>query len=121
MQLCYDPTTDRLELTVPLHSAAAAADDEPVAVATIPCILDVGDEGRLLGLELSLRTVSAPLRALIPGDDIYLEIENAPDPRIVRSVTAPATLMWSPASRQLVVRLPRRTDQYELLFPSGAT
>ncbi|MCX2727785.1 hypothetical protein OO015_09830 [Thermomicrobium sp. 4228-Ro] len=126
MQVCYDSTTDQLELTLEIASdntPTGPTFDRPLTTA-VSCILDVADEGRLLGIELALEQVSAPLRALLApliGDDFYVEVERTASPRVVRSVTAPATVSWQPASSHIIVSIPRRTCDYELLFPSGAT
>jgi len=122
LQLCFDPTSDRLELTLDLAPEAvpASAPGDRVLVEAVPCILDVADEGRLLGIELPTSALPPRLQPLA-RDDLYIEIEAGATPRVVRSVTVPATISWQPAAGRLVVSIPRRTEHYELLFPSGAT
>ncbi len=119
MHVCYDPQTDHLVVTIattPLVERLA----ERTAALDLTCILDVGDEGRLLGIEIPVHE-SSRAGTTAPGEVLYLELESSTDVRVVRSVTAPARLTWYPESSTAILAFPRRTDRYELLFPSGAT
>ncbi len=119
MHVCYDPRTDHLVVTIATTPLVERLAERTLAL-DLTCILDVGDEGRLLGIEIPVHE-SCRADTTAPSDVLYLELESSADVRVVRSVSAPARLTCYPESGTAVLVLPRRTDRYELLFPSGAT
>ncbi len=125
MYLCYDPLADRLTLALEIGGAPSSCSLSGPPVTVHRGILDVADHGRILGLELPLDDLPTELRSqLAPfADDetLYLELDEPPQWSVVRSVPILVEFHWQPEESWLMLSFPRRTRDYELLYPSGAT
>jgi len=124
MRLCYDPADDVLVLDLELPGQLARASAPPIAHAR--GLLDVTEQGSLAGLEISLTDLPPALaelcRALADDDEVtYIEIERVAAARSLRTVTVPIVFRWDGDQARLSLRIPRRTADYELLYPVGAT
>ncbi|WP_448575925.1 hypothetical protein [Thermomicrobium sp.] len=123
MRLCYDPADDVLVLDLVLPPQLA-----PTSIPTIAHargLLDLTDRGSLAGLEIPLADLPPALaelcRALADDEEVtYVEIERVVATRSFRSVTVPIAIRWD-GQQRLSLRIPRRTADYELLYPAGAT
>lgn len=72
-----------------------------------PAVLDIGEAGHLVGLEVDLG-----------GEPFYLEIE--PDTSAhIRSAPATATVGFDAAGHVAAIEVPRRGHGYEITYPSG--
>ena len=102
---------------------------EPVVWETRPATVDIGEAGRLLGVEIDLST--APGRAEPwttasppPGDfdpttgSLYIPLDARVDP-LARTATATARTGVDRDGRLLSVEIPRRGEGYEISYPSG--
>ena len=87
------------------------APGDPVATTGT---LDVGEAGRLLGIELDPPGDGGPGAA----DRWYLDLEDAPGSAL-RSVPVVVGVVAGPDGRPVRVDLPRRGAGYELSFPVG--
>lgn len=111
MRVVVDSGRNMLRLLITNEAILAVenAGDAPT-VQTRQAILDVGEAGRLLGLEVT------------DGDDAddpwYLELEDAPGDQL-RSVAVIVDVARNPAGQPVWVDLPRRGEGYELTFPIG--
>jgi len=124
MPLCYDPTEDVLvlDLELPRHLAPASTPE----IARARGLLDVTDRGSLAGLEIPLADLPPALAELCRAfaDDeevIYVEIERVAATRQLRTVSVPIGFRWDGEPGRLSLRIPRRTADYELMYPAGAT
>ncbi len=114
MRVVVDAGRNTLRLLIPTESmtASRSADVAPVPSVTQPnrAILDVGEAGRLLGLEVA------------DGGDAdepwYLDLEDAPGDQL-RSVPVTVDVARDASGEPLWVDLPRRGEGYELTFPIG--
>lgn len=112
MRVVVDVSRNVLRLLIP-HDLGATAATQAVgspAVSAYDAILDVGEAGRLLGLEVAGDSV--------PGDPWYLDLEAAPGD-LLRSVPVTVEVASDPSGQPIWVDLPRRGDGYELTFPIG--
>lgn len=125
VHLCHDPLSDRLVLTLDVPDAPSSCSSSSPLVTVLCGILDVADEGRILGLELSLDGLPTDLRTLLAplaeNKTLYLELDEPQQPRVLRSVPVLVEFHWQPEEPRLMLSFPRRTNDYELLYPSGAT
>ncbi|MCM8746478.1 hypothetical protein NET03_08015 [Thermomicrobium sp. CFH 73360] len=125
MHLCHDPLSDRLVLALDVPDAPSSCSSSSPLVTVLSGILDVADEGHILGLELPLDRLPTDLRTLLAPlldtKTLYLELEGPQQPRVVRSVPVPVELHWRSEAPRLTLSFPRRTREYELLYPSGTT
>ncbi|MDI3340249.1 MAG: DUF2283 domain-containing protein [Sphaerobacter sp.] len=131
MRLTYDPAANTLRLTLDERPAEA-----PRAALDLPGYVDVGEGGRLVGVELraipgrDLTAVlqpwtSDPVAAAyveLHGDAAYITL-SVPEEGIDRGQvrTAPATLRaeLDRAHRLVALAIPRRGSGYEISYPSG--
>ncbi|HET8524192.1 MAG TPA: hypothetical protein VFL82_13235 [Thermomicrobiales bacterium] len=97
----------------------------------LPATIDIGEEGRLLGLEIDI-TNSAGLNlrwpeeaeSLVSTDPVarthYLAIEpDSGSDALARSVRGTVAVVTDDADRVAEVILPRRGAGYEITYPSG--
>jgi hypothetical protein len=132
MRSTYQPREDALRLVVQWETATVARTVEVAGV------LDLGEQGRLLGLEIggvpgldlgqAVRSWHEQRGAagwLSLGDgSAYLQLVAEPVARTtrhVRSVAVRLSLELDAQGRLLAVVLPRRGADYELSSPSGST
>jgi hypothetical protein len=102
MKLLLDLARNAIELRL--------TDAEPAgAWRSCPATIDVGESGRLLGVELALRDA---------GEPHYLPVEE-PNGELVRSAAAQVRIAVDDGGELVAVELPRRGDGYELSYPSG--
>ena len=112
LHVVVDAARNSLRLMLPATGPGdVTATPEPRSVVACEAVLDVGEAGRLLGLEI------------MPGDRDepgrwYLELEDAPGDQF-RSVPVVVSVAWASEDLPLWVDLPRRGDGYELTFPIG--
>lgn len=105
--MIVDATRNTLRLLV--AGAAGAAGEAEATVSTAAGTLDVGEAGRLLGLEID--GVAGPA-------GWYLDLEDAPG-SLLRSVPVRVSVGAAADGRPVWVDLPRRGEGYELSFPVG--
>ena len=102
---------------------------EPAVWEMRPATVDIGEAGRLLGVEIDLST--APERAKPwttdsppPGEfdpttgSLYVALDSRVD-RLARTATATARAGIDRDGRLMRVEIPRRGEGYEISFPSG--
>lgn len=126
LPVIVDPRRNTLRLLILPDERTArspALISEATSTVSARGTLDVGENGRLLGLELEAadREVESVVDAAErepPGDPWYLDLEDAPGDQL-RSVPVVVTVGRDAAGRAVWVDLPRRGDGYELTFPSG--
>ena len=114
MRVVVDASRNTLRLLIPADPRATTETSmvAPESRTTLPhrAILDVGEAGRLLGLEVADDDGEA--------EPWYLELEDAPGDQL-RSVPVTVAVARNPAGEPLWVDLPRRGEGYELTFPIG--
>ena len=113
LRVVVDAGQNLLRLLVPTEGSAsgAVADGPAPTVGPRSAVLDVGEAGRLLGLEIDAEGGTG-------GEPWYLELEAAPG-RQMRSVPVTVSVARDAAGRPVWVDLPRRGEGYELTFPIG--
>jgi hypothetical protein len=102
---------------------------EPVAWETRPATVDIGEAGRLLGVEIDLSAL--PERAEPwttdsppPGDfdpstgSLYVALDSRVDAH-ARTATATARTGIDRDGRLMTVEIARRGEGYEISYPSG--
>ena len=130
MRLSYRPCENTLRLTLDQEVG-------PVQTATeLPGLIDVGESGRLVGVEVRSGDATALNRMLEPwladpvasefvaagADSAYIQLslteEAAPEEQLR---TAEATLLaeLDPWGRLLALSIPRRGHGFEISYPSG--
>ncbi len=111
IRVVVDSGRNTLRLLIPqeLTLGLRNGDDAPT-VQSHQAILDVGEAGRLLGLELA--------HGSNPADPWYLDLEDAPGDQL-RSVTVTVAVARDLDGQPVWVDLPRRGEGYELTFPIG--
>ena len=112
MRVVVDASRNTLRLLIPtgpkpIPGDAVAGSDTPTT-SSHRAILDVGEAGRLLGLDI----------ADDADEPWYLELEDASGDQL-RSVPVTVTVTRDSSGQPLWVDLPRRGDGYELTFPIG--
>lgn len=123
MELTYDGDTNTLRLsTTPIASAS------PATIAQIDGVLDVGEGGRLIGVEFlasdaSLRTWQGdhshgPAVTIDESGRAYIQISDGDD-NTTRSTTIRLTAEYNAQHELIAVVIPRRGDGYEITYPSG--
>ncbi|HEV2526963.1 MAG TPA: hypothetical protein VGT61_00715 [Thermomicrobiales bacterium] len=105
-RILVDPARNALRLLLLPGSAGEAA-----ALTRHSATLDVGEGGRLIGLEVEPDGATSE-----PG--WYLELEPAPGP-FSRSVEVTVTAGRDASGRATWLEWPRRGPGYEITFPSG--
>ncbi|MCS7257045.1 MAG: hypothetical protein RMJ05_03795 [Thermomicrobium sp.] len=127
MRPCYDVRDDRIVVVFSVPLAPAPSPTSAPIRAPLTGLLDVGDGGHLLGLEVSLEAASPALWTLLSvlgateSDRFYLELDERSRPRAVRTLPVSVEVRWEPQSARLELSFPRRTEDYEFLFPVGST
>ncbi len=106
----------------------ATADPIPTGEHQLPGVLDIGEAGVLLGVEIdfsrapSLRfpqVGGAPLPHDQEVDTSYIELAEAPQAGQVRSVPVTVRVLTADGSTVVAVEVPRRGHGYEISYPSG--
>ena len=129
MRLSYDPDSDALRLTLDDSGAG------PVRCVTLPGYIDMGESGRLIGIEvsaagsldlahaLSLWTHDADAAPYVDvsAASAYIQLSVSADTDVANTREAPATLAAEiDASGNLIaIGIPRRGAGYEITYPSG--
>lgn len=124
MEYQYDFEHDQLRISLPLPSTCLDVSDRDLPQITLPGLLDIGPQGRLLTLEFALPTSTGYGMLLQPYStggivSLILHPDALSERHFVRSHPVHITLTWDNASRVLTLTLPRRTASSELLYPSG--
>jgi hypothetical protein len=101
VKLLLDLARNTIELR--LHDA------ELVRQTRLPALLDIGEGGRLLGIEVTLPGDAAPR---------YLPIE-AERGELTRSAAVTIAVAFDRGGEPVAIELPRRGKGYELSYPSG--
>ncbi|MBX5445500.1 DUF2283 domain-containing protein [Sphaerobacter sp.] len=130
MRLTYDPTTNALRLSLDREPG------EPSRTVDLPGYVDVGEGGRLVGVEimpppsLDLTTalqpwtddpVAAEYVDLDP-DSVYITLsvpEEGIDREQVRAAQATLRAELDGTQRLVALAIPRRGTGYEISYPSG--
>jgi len=132
MRVTYRTREDALRLVLQREASRTARSIE------VAGILDLGERGRLLGLEIGSgpgldlrRAVGSWLERSglaswlsLADEGVYLQLVAEPAARAsrhARSVAVRLLLELDTQGRLLAVLLPRRGDGYELSSPSGST
>ncbi len=97
-------TDDKAALRVVLEPATG-----PVQQHSATGIIDVGEGGRLLGIEVELA----------PGTDPLVIDIDPPSGTVSRAAVASVTVEIGIAGTASAVTLPRRGHGYEITYPSG--
>ncbi len=105
-RVLVDPARNALRLLLDAH-----AGPETATRTSHPATLDVGEGGRLIGLELDGDADG-------PEADWYLELEPAPGQH-TRSVAVEVTAGRDGEGHPLWLEWPRRGPGYEITFPIG--
>jgi hypothetical protein len=95
----------------------------------VPAIIDIGEQGRLIGLELELNARGESAAWTVPTEEnalshtisegvAYIAVESAAD-AYTRSARAIAALRADAAGRLVEITVPRRGPGYEITYPSG--
>jgi hypothetical protein len=116
MRVVVDSGRNTLRLLIPLDDESGAGSTTGGTAASIDArraVLDVGEAGRLLGLEIDHDDEDAS-----DVEPWYLPLEEAPG-RHLRSVPVTIAVARDSAGSPVWVDLPRRGDGYELTFPIG--
>lgn len=123
MELDYDDATNTLRLT-----PASVGPVMPESIAQFDGILDVGEGGRLIGVEFLAGEDSLRLWRLDPtsrqritldgSGRAYIQI-TAGDGTTTRSTAIRLTAEFNAHYELLALAIPRRGDGYEITYPSG--
>lgn len=124
MELTYDSDTNSLRLT----PTTSAAPHPPSGTTTLDAILDIGEAGRLIGVEFPAEQsqlrhwLTDPLSSeyLTLGDngDAYIQISSS-DTGAARSTPIRLIAEYNPANQLSALVIPRHGDGYEITYPSG--
>jgi hypothetical protein len=124
MDLTYDSDNNTLRLT-PAHPGEPAA---PSRTTTLDAILDIGEGGRLIGVEFPARNAelnhwhddpaTSPFVTQDPGDRAYIQITPG-DTGTTRSTSIRVTAEYDSANHLTAIVIPRRGHGYEISYPSG--
>lgn len=130
MRLTYRPRENTLRLTLDEGRASAAGSVE------LPGYVDIGEGGRLMGVEVLARDEIDLPRALAPWladpvaaewvtlepESAYIEL-SAPEEKLdreqVRATRATLRAELDESRRLLALAIPRRGAGYEISYPSG--
>lgn len=117
MQIIVDLRRNVLRLQVGESSS------QPTQQARLPAVLDIGEAGTLLGLELSLGdslTLALPDRSpkSSASGDAYLALSDRASP-LARSAKIEVDVIASESGEIAEIIVPRRGSTYEISFPSG--
>jgi hypothetical protein len=118
MRVVVDQRRNSLRLLIPAEGEGSdpgtAGTEDATGTTSHPATLDVGEGGRLLGLEVASGSESASPAT----EPWYLELEAAPGQHL-RSVPVTVDVGRGQDGEPVWVDLPRRGAGYELTFPSG--
>lgn len=124
MELTYDGETNTLRLTPTLWVDGVA----PAHSATLDAILDIGEGGRLIGVEFPADaaqlthwqhdTAASPFVTHTDDGRAYIQITPG-DAENVRSTSLQVIAESNVAGEILALAIPRRGDGYEITYPSG--
>ena len=103
-EIVYEPTANALRLVL-------AEGTDGSSTRGVPAQVDVGEGGRLLGVEVALAIEDS-------AQSVYVPIEEATGAN-VRTAPALVRVRTAPDGRLLEVELPRRGAGYEITYPSG--
>lgn len=94
----------------------------------LPGVLDIGEAGTLLGVEVDLTGASSlrlPSAGVTPPEhdredaSCYVELAKAPQDGQVRSVPVTVRVLTAGQGTIVVLEVPRRGHGYEISYPSG--
>ena len=123
MDLTYDSDTNSLRLT-PTPSGVCSA---PSHVDTLDAILDIGESGRLIGVEFPSDATSLThwqrdpaTSPFITHDDgrAYIQITTG-NAGASRSTPITVSAEYDAAHHLTTIAIPRRGHGYEISYPSG--
>lgn len=123
MDITYDRHTNRLRVTTtPSEQLPATAH-----IAEREGILDIGEGGRLIGVEFTADAASLGLWRLDPADSRYVTEDDGPvyiqitagDTDLVRSTPIRLHVEYDAGDRLIAIAIPRRGHGYEISYPSG--
>jgi len=122
MDLTYDSQTNSLRLS-PTSSVAAVIS----RMTKIDGILDIGEAGRLIGVEFPADASSLANWRSDPSTDPYVTHDagrayiqiTAGDTGTSRSTEIELTAEYDSDNRLLALAIPRRGHGYEISYPSG--
>lgn len=123
MELTYDSEANTLRLVLPVPDEPA----DPAFVKSIDGILDIGENGRLIGIEFDadegefhlwlIDPVAGGFSNLDTNDRAYIQI--SPDDGNFRSTELPLTAEFNAYGEIISLIIPRRGSGYEITYPSG--
>jgi hypothetical protein len=122
MELTYDGDTNTLRLT-PATSVAPRA-----STAQSNGILDIGEGGRLIGVEFKANPTSLRIWQGDPSSQRYVTLDESGrayiqitdgDDTNARSMPIRLTAEYNIDHELIAVIIPRRGDGYEITYPSG--
>ena len=118
-----DPKANTLQLRLAQDAAA------PTQVLPLPGVVDIGEGGALLGVEINVATavqLQFPPARLAPAWEpdpvagtLYVQIDSVSDSAQVRSVPVTVRMLTSESGALVAVEIPRRGHGYEISYPSG--
>lgn len=107
------------------------ATDQPVPTGEywLPGVLDIGEAGTLLGIEIDLGSAPSlqfPSVGAVPAVEhdretgtCYIELSKAAQSGQLRSVPVTVRVLSADQDTPVVVEVPRRGHSYEISYPSG--
>ena len=124
MQLTYDNESNTLRLFLPIP----AEPSEPEYTVSLDGILDIGEGGRLIGVEFPaddsdlhlwlIDDVAADYTSLDATGRAYVQI-TPDDAGEFRSANLRLTAEYNAHGELIGIVIPRRGDGYEISYPSG--
>ncbi len=112
LHVVVDALHNTLRLMIPGAGPDHASElTTPESIVSSQAILDVGEAGRLLGLEITSGRHGE-------AEPWFLDLEDAPGDQL-RSVQVIVSVARTAGGDPIWVDLPRRGDGYELTFPVG--
>ena len=124
MELTYDSDTNSLRLELPMP----AEQDARVFVATIDGILDIGEGGRLIGIEFSasygeihqwlIDPIAGDYTNLDTNERAYIQL-SPDDDGDFRSANLRLRAEYNAFGELTALVIPRHGDGYEITYPSG--
>ncbi len=108
---------------------AADQPTTPTAQHQLPGVLDIGEAGALLGVEIDLcpaPSLQFPSVGVVPALEhdreagtCYVELARASQSGQIRSVPVTVRVLSTDQGTAVVVEVPRRGHGYEISYPSG--
>jgi len=124
MELNYDIDANSLRLT----PSTSAGSPPPSRTTTLDAILDIGEAGRLLGVEFSADEsqlchwrsdpLSTQYLTLDDNGATYIQITTG-DSGATRSTPIRITAEYTSTNQLTALAIPRRGHGYEITYPSG--